>query len=89
MVTISPLEKEQEFHCGKCDFSCSKKKDFIRHERTVKHKNGNNDNKKGPPYKCVVCGREYKYRSGLSRHKKTCKTGKKKRKKEYMDHTSS
>ena len=77
MVTISPPEKDQNFYCAKCDFACSKKKDFLRHKKTVKHKNGNNDNKKTPPYRCVVCNKEYKYRSVLSRHKKTCKDGKK------------
>ena len=88
MVTISPPEKEQIFYCGKCDYTCSKDKDFRRHKRTLKHKNGNNDNKKGPPYKCVVCNREYKYRSGLSRHKKNCKGAKKKPKKEDVKITN-
>ena len=47
----------------------------------VKHKNNQNDNKKTPEnpkipkedkYKCLKCGKTYRYKSGLSRHKKIC-----------------
>ena len=47
----------------------------MKHILTPKHKNGNNGNKKVAKkngFCCGVCGRQYKYRSGLSRHKKSC-----------------
>ena len=39
----------QKFYCEICDFSCSKKGDFMRHIKTIKHndnQNGNNGNEK-------------------------------------------
>ena len=68
----------QNFYCNICDFTCCKKGDFMRHIKTVKHndnQNGNNDNANYInyiKYICDVCGRNYKYNSGLSRHKQTC-----------------
>jgi len=71
--------KIKKFNCEKCRFGCSKQSDFNRHLMTAKHQmitDGNkkvtNDNKKTPPvYKCE-CGQQYKFLSGLSRHKRKC-----------------
>jgi len=76
----------QYFNCEKCDFKCSKRSNFNLHLLTPKHnnnendnENGINDNKKMPKnatsYLVCECGNEYKYQSGLSRHKnaKKCK----------------
>ena len=69
-----PQKNPKKFHCKKCDFSCRNRKDFTRHLATTKHKmvtNGNiDDNTKNPraSFECT-CGRKYKYRSGLSRHR--------------------
>ena len=64
------------FHCIKCDFKCSKKSNYESHLSTRKHKYGKNDNKKMPKnaasYICSICLKEYKFQSGLSRHKKKC-----------------
>jgi hypothetical protein len=65
----------QKFYCEICDFSCSKKGDFMRHIKTIKHndnQNGNNGNEKTSKNICDLCGRYYKYLSGLSRHKQSC-----------------
>ena len=65
------------YHCKKCDFLSSNKKDYNRHINTIKHKMGEiitNDNpitQKTPKYECS-CGKNYKYSSGLSLHKKKC-----------------
>jgi hypothetical protein len=71
----------ENFSCEYCNFKCSKKSDWDRHIFRPKHiknindKNeDNDDNKKTPydnqfPYKCD-CGKIYKYKSGLSRHKR-------------------
>jgi hypothetical protein len=65
------------FTCKKCDFECSKKRDFKRHKLTAKHLSGIHGNKKKPTveFHCDNCGKGYKHRSGLSRHKKRCKIG--------------
>ena len=71
-------EKPFKYECIKCNFVTCNKKDFNRHNNTIKHIMITNDNEKPQktpknplPYKCN-CGKEYIYKSGLSRHKKTC-----------------
>ena len=71
-------EKPFKYECIKCNFVTCNKKDFNRHNNTSKHIMITNDNEKPQktpknplPYKCN-CGKEYIYKSGLSRHKKTC-----------------
>jgi len=63
------------FICKKCDFNCSKKGDFNRHLLTAKHKRITMDNKNTSQndniFKCE-CSKEYKFSSGLSKHKKKC-----------------
>jgi len=63
------------FICKKCDFNCSKKGDFNRHLLTAKHKRITMDNKitsqNDNIFKCE-CSKEYKFSSGLSKHKKKC-----------------
>jgi len=73
MITELPQELPK-FICEKCCFITNNKKDFRRHILTPKHLNDKNDNKKVPKianYPCQ-CGKEYKYASGLSAHKKKC-----------------
>lgn len=63
------------YYCEKCDFTCSKKSNYVAHLSTAKHKIKEMDNEKMPknaaPYMCS-CGNEYKHASGLSKHKKKC-----------------
>ena len=81
MVTKKNQKNKKKFHCIICDFKCNNKRDYERHEMTRKHKNQNNDNQKTPEnptkfkeekYKCINCGKFYRYKSGLSRHKPKC-----------------
>ena len=75
------LKVALKFCCEDCDYSTSKKTDYLKHLSTDKHKksqNGSylvvNDSEKSPKvaqYKCE-CGRVYKYDSGYYRHKKNC-----------------
>ena len=72
-------KSRKKFRCKKCDYLTSNKFDWNKHLSTTKHQNGNimvtNGNKNGNTvlkYACDNCGKEYKYRSGLSRHKKKC-----------------
>lgn len=70
-----PQKNPKTFNCEKCNFSSSNKKDFRRHLSTRKHKMDNEDNRritKNTPYECMVCGKQYKFQSGLSKHKKKC-----------------
>ncbi len=70
------------FSCIICDYVTSNKKDYTKHLHTRKHKIIQNNTKKSPnlfninnivnkEYTCV-CGKVYKYHSGLYNHKKNC-----------------
>lgn len=72
-------QKIPKYFCEKCKYTTSNKKDFSKHLLTRKHKMIKmiiDDNKKSPDvnvvmYSCI-CGKKYKFESGLCRHKKKC-----------------
>jgi hypothetical protein len=59
------------FYCELCDYKCSKQSVFNKHLSTAKHQKITNGNK-NVPLTCKQCFQTFKYRSGLSRHTKTC-----------------
>jgi len=64
-----------KFFCESCDFKCSKHSNYITHLSTDKHKMMTNDDTKTPKNAAAFmcsCGKSYKYRQGLSVHKKKC-----------------
>jgi hypothetical protein len=69
----------KSYLCSSCDFSCCKKSEWSRHILTRKHKNQqkSTENQQIAPredkllYECI-CGKMYKERTGLWRHKKKC-----------------
>ena len=79
-------EIDRIYFCKACNFTTNNKYDFKRHNQTKKHilKNNKNNitNVKKPRavekknktelFICLNCSREYKYKSGLSRHEKKC-----------------
>ncbi len=65
-------KSRQKFFCQKCDYTCSKQSDYNKHILTRKHKMATIGNNMSTKYSCDVCCREYKDRSGLWRHKKSC-----------------
>ena len=77
-----------EFFCAKCNYGCRKKFLWKQHLATKKHignQEGSGSSGETPrsethstetPLICE-CGREYKYASGLSRHKRTCLSARK------------
>ena len=78
MLQKSCLKVAPKFYCEDCHYTTSKSSSFKKHLSTAKHKMIVNDSKKSPKipknplmYICS-CGRSYKYKSGLSRHKKNC-----------------
>ena len=69
-------EKTPRFLCEICDFKCCRKAEYKRHLETIKHKRVTESNKKTPKdesntFVCI-CGKTYKYRPGLAKHKRTC-----------------
>ena len=75
MSTKKMPKNAENFFCQKCNFKCSKKSNYEKHLMTAKHKLATESTKKMPKnakaFQCE-CGRQYKDRTGLWRHKKTC-----------------
>jgi len=78
MSTDLVPKSSSKFHCEFCDYFTSRKSQFDRHNLTDKHKQQQKStcfNEKVPKssntFTCN-CGKEYKERSGLWRHKKKC-----------------
>jgi hypothetical protein len=86
-MTTKSIENEEKgeenFECKLCNYSTSKKYNYDRHCLTPKHikqsivnKIQNDENECSTYYKvifeCEFCGKKYKERSGLWRHKKKC-----------------
>ena len=65
----------KNYCCKKCDYNTSDKKDFKKHLSTLKHNLSAKDNQKSEivANRCKFCNKTYKWKSGLSRHKKKCK----------------
>ena len=70
-------KSSKKYYCKKCDYSSNRESQWRRHLSTTKHKmdnmDNNVDNTKSTKrcFECV-CGKVYKYNSGLSKHKKKC-----------------
>ena len=68
------LNPNHKFVCVKCVYSTNSRKDYNKHCTTKKHKKPHNKEKniENVEFSCPKCGKTYKFRSGLSRHKKKC-----------------
>ena len=74
--TQKNAQKTQMYICDGCSFSTNNKTDYMRHCLSKKHQMDNNKTQKTPKatlpkYECE-CGKMYKYKPGLLKHKKTC-----------------
>ena len=70
----------KKFVCEKCDYKCCKQSDYEKHILTLKHKMDYTDDvlddaKLAVQYYCE-CGKEYKHRQGLWKHKQKCQNSK-------------
>jgi len=78
MSTDLVPESSKKFHCFVCDYYTSRKSQMDRHNLTDKHKNqhlATFSNEKVPKSSATFdcnCGKNYKDRTGLWRHKKYC-----------------
>ena len=78
MSTEKSPKISYKFFCETCNYKCSKQSEYTKHLSTVKHANqqmSTNVNNKNPKcnnlYMCN-CGKAYKERTGLWKHKKKC-----------------
>ena len=75
MITKTRQKRGTKYSCEFCEYSCRDKYNMKRHLSSTKHQmvtNGNKNEAKTRHYICSRCGKEYKFRSGLSRHRKNC-----------------
>lgn len=68
-----------KFRCESCNFCTDNKKDYSRHELTIKHKKMLSDDyevnkniKENIRSTTCKCGKTYKHISGLYRHRQNC-----------------
>ena len=75
-IATKKMPKNAEFfHCEKCNFKCSKQSNYDKHILTAKHKKdvlATIQQQKNANALICNCGKEYKNRTGLWRHKKKC-----------------
>ena len=64
-------QKSHLFFCKKCEYKTSNKKDFTKHNLTLKHLDETNMKQKIPNFICE-CNKSFNSRTTLWRHKKTC-----------------
>jgi len=76
MDTEKVQKKYNNYECKKCNYVTQRKSQYDRHILTSKHirihENTENSSKKFKIYVCEFCNNEYKFHSGLWKHKKTC-----------------
>jgi hypothetical protein len=65
---MNDKNKVVHYFCANCDFITNNRYNYEKHNNTEKHKNKINPSLND----CDNCGKKYKYKSGLSRHKLTC-----------------
>lgn len=68
MVKNTGFKIQKEYGCLLCKFETDNKFNYQKHLLTEKHKNTLMPQKNI----CNTCGKNYKYKSGLSRHKQKC-----------------
>ena len=78
MSTEKTPKNAQKYYCKMCDFGCIKLSEYKRHIITNKHKSTENQqnqqekHQKTPNNYVCECGKNYKERTGLWKHKKIC-----------------
>ena len=73
MLTEKVQKSSCIYDCKICDYVTCRKSQYDRHLSTAKHKRlTNSNNKFEKVHECCLCGKQFKQRQGLSRHKHTC-----------------
>ena len=72
-TTDASIIDMHRYNCEKCEFTCDRKPDWVRHNSTPKHNRIININDDiTPKHLCKVCCKEYKSNVGLWKHSKKC-----------------
>ena len=72
------LKVAPKFYCEKCDYESSKQSSWDKHLLTLKHTMADKCLQKvAKSCNICECGKDYKHRQSLSKHKKNCMVSKK------------
>jgi hypothetical protein len=80
IMAVNKLNKRSannncKYSCEDCNYATNNKKDYNKHNLTVKHSRMQdecNDMQQPQMHSCSTCGNKYKYHSGLWKHKHKC-----------------
>ena len=72
-IYMNDNNRTKLFICECCHYKTPYKKDYKKHVNTIKHRRKIGQIPEKIKWLCTGCGKNYKHRSGLSRHKKICK----------------
>ena len=72
MITNKSQSVRIEYNCEPCDYVTSSKSDYNKHLNTAKHKRVTHGDKNDPKTHKCICGKDFKHRQGLWKHKKNC-----------------
>ena len=72
MITENSLKSLLEFRCEDCSYFTGNKSDYNKHLTTAKHKRITSNDENVIKSHICQCGKEFKYRQGLWKHRKNC-----------------
>ena len=72
MITNKSQSVRIEYNCEPCDYVTSSKSDYNKHLNTAKHKRVTRGDTNDPKTHKCICGKDFKHRQGLWKHKKNC-----------------
>ena len=72
MITNKSQSVRIEYNCEPCDYVTSSKSDYKKHLTTAKHKRVTCGDTNDPKTHKCICGKDFKHRQGLWKHKKNC-----------------
>jgi hypothetical protein len=75
---LAGLSLKSKYECKLCSYKTNESNKYARHVESQRHKNNFrlSRSKEVERFHCDTCTNSYKYKSGLSRHKKKCKLSK-------------
>jgi len=72
-IQMDTMKVARTLTCEKCNFVCSNKYDFNKHLGTAKHNRIQENTQNATKiYECDKCKKQYRFHSGLWKHKQSC-----------------
>ena len=72
MLSQNSPKIQYKFYCEICEYGCSKKGDFNKHIKSIKHNAIRATTNATSNILICKCGKAYKHSSSFYRHKKNC-----------------